>query len=70
MTRRMVQRGAFLLMAAALVLGAAWFESGRLVALSEHAVASPHRHYICWQPGALERWECAAFADWLTDALR
>lgn len=51
-------------------LGAAWFESGRLVALSEQAVASPHRHTICWQPGTLERWECAAFADWLGQSLR
>jgi LysR family transcriptional regulator, glycine cleavage system transcriptional activator len=51
-------------------MGAAWFESGRLVALSEHAVRSPHRHTLCWQPGALERWECAAFADWLVQALR
>ncbi len=50
-------------------MGAAWFESGRLVALSEHAVRSPHRHTLCWQPGALERWECAAFADWLVQAL-
>ena len=51
-------------------LGAEWFESGRLVALSDQAVVSPHRHYICWQPGTLERWECAAFADWLGQSLR
>ena len=52
-----------------LQLGAAWLESGRLVRLSPRTVTSPLRHYICWQPGALERWECAAFADWLTQAL-
>lgn len=52
-----------------LKLGAAWFESGRLVALSNRIVPSPHKHYLCWQPGTLERWECAAFADWLTQAL-
>ena len=51
-------------------MGAAWFESGRLVPLSDRAVPSPHRHTICWQPGALERWECAAFADWLVQSLR
>ncbi|KQX84357.1 LysR substrate-binding domain-containing protein [Variovorax sp. Root473] len=50
-------------------LGAAWFESGRLVALSERPVPSPHRHYICWQPGTLERWECAAFVDWIVQML-
>ncbi|MCA0242897.1 MAG: LysR family transcriptional regulator [Proteobacteria bacterium] len=46
-------------------LGAAWLDSGRLVPLSEHSVASPHNYYLCHAPGALERWECAAFADWL-----
>ncbi len=48
-----------------LKLGAAWLDSGRLVRLTPRSVPSPFRHYICWQPGALERWECAAFADWL-----
>lgn len=52
-----------------LKMGAAWLESGRLVRLSPRSVASPHRHYVCWQPGALERWECAAFADWMAQAL-
>lgn len=52
-----------------LKLGAAWLESGRLVRLSPRSVLSPLRHYVCWQPGALERWECAAFADWLTQAM-
>ncbi len=52
-----------------LKLGAAWFDSGRLVRLSARSVPSPHHHYIGWKPGALERWECAAFVDWLTEAL-
>jgi DNA-binding transcriptional LysR family regulator len=47
----------------------AWLQSGRLVRLSTHAVPSPHRHYICWKKGALDRWECAAFADWLERSL-
>lgn len=50
-------------------MGASWLESGRLVRLSARTVPSPHRHYICWQPAALERWECAAFVDWLQQAL-
>lgn len=50
-------------------LGAAWFDSGRLLPLSSRPVVSPLAHYICWRPGALERWECAAFADWLQAAL-
>ncbi|MEJ8825402.1 LysR substrate-binding domain-containing protein [Variovorax humicola] len=53
-----------------LKLGAAWLESGRLVPLSDQPVPSPHRHYICWQPGALERWQCAAFVDWMVRTLR
>ena len=51
-------------------LGAAWLESGRLVRLSRDAVASPFSHYLCWKPGALERWECAAFVEWLRESLR
>ncbi|MEX8518704.1 MAG: LysR substrate-binding domain-containing protein [Leptothrix sp. (in: b-proteobacteria)] len=53
-----------------LKLGAAWLESGRLVRLSEQAAPSPYHHYICWKPGALERWECAAFVEWLRESLR
>jgi LysR family transcriptional regulator, glycine cleavage system transcriptional activator len=53
-----------------LKLGAMWLESGRLVRLSAHAAPSPHRHFICWQPGALDRWECAAFVDWLQGSLK
>ena len=52
-----------------LKLGAVWFDTGRLVRLSPRAVPSPHRHYICWQKGNLERWECAAFVDWLMQVL-
>jgi DNA-binding transcriptional LysR family regulator len=51
-------------------LGAAWLESGRLVPLSARTgVVSPHHHHLCWRPGALERWECAAFVDWLRQSL-
>ena len=50
-------------------LGAAWIENGRLVRLSRRAVAASYHHYICWKPGTLERWECAAFVDWLKHAL-
>ena len=50
-------------------LGLAWLDSGRLIRLSPRAVPSPHHHYVCWKPGALERWECAAFVDWLKLAL-
>jgi len=46
-------------------MAAAWFDSGRLVRLSSRTAPSPHANYICWRPGALERWECAAFVDWL-----
>ncbi len=52
-----------------LKMGAPWLESGRLVRLSARSIPSPHRHYICWQAGAMDRWECAAFADWLQQAL-
>ncbi len=52
-----------------LKMGAAWLESGRLVRLATSSVPSAHRHYICWQPGALDRWECAAFADWLQQSM-
>ncbi len=52
-----------------LTLGAAWLASGRLVRLSERSVPSPHHHFLCWKPGTLARWECAAFVDWLRTAL-
>ena len=46
-------------------LGWAWLDSGRLVRLSHESVRSPHGYFLCWKPGTLERWECAAFVDWL-----
>jgi DNA-binding transcriptional LysR family regulator len=52
-----------------LQLGTAWLDSGRLVRLSPRAVASPHHYFLCWKRGTLERWECAAFVDWLRGAL-
>ena len=53
-----------------LKLGQAWLDSGRLVRLSRRSVRSPHDYFLCWKPGTLERWECAAFVDWLRQALR
>jgi len=50
-------------------LGAAWLTSGRLVRLSPRSVPSPHHHFLCWKPGMQQRWECAAFIDWLTRSL-
>ena len=52
-----------------LKLAAPWLESGQLVRLFDRAVPSPHAHYLCWRTGAMERWECATFADWLKSAL-
>ena len=48
-----------------LKLGAPWLDNGSLVRLFEHNVASPHAHYLCWRTGMMDRWECAAFAEWL-----
>lgn len=48
-----------------LKLGAPWLEHGSLVRLYERDVPSPHAHYLCWRTGMMDRWECAAFADWL-----
>ena len=53
-----------------LKLASAWLDSGRLVRLSPRSVASPFHHFLCWKPGTLERWECAAFVDWLSGALQ
>lgn len=52
-----------------LKLGQPWLDSGLLVRLSSQAVPSPHAHYLCWRTGVLDRWECAAFADWLRQSL-
>lgn len=52
-----------------LKLADTWLDSGRLVRLSPRAVPSPFHHHLCWKPGTLQRWECAAFVDWLSHAL-
>ena len=48
-----------------LKLGAPWLDNGSLVRLDERNVPSPHAHYLCWRTGMMDRWECAAFAEWL-----
>ncbi len=48
-----------------LKLGAPWLENGTLVRLLPILAPSPHAHYLCWRTGVMERWECAAFAEWL-----
>jgi DNA-binding transcriptional LysR family regulator len=52
-----------------LKLAAPWIENGQLVRLFDHNVSSAYAHYLCWQTGTMERWECATFADWLKKAL-
>ena len=52
-----------------LELARAWLANGRLVRLSEESVPSPQSYFLCWKPGALNRWECAGFLDWLVKAL-
>jgi DNA-binding transcriptional LysR family regulator len=52
-----------------LKLGLTWLDSGRLVRLSPRSVRSPYHHHLCWREGVMERWECAAFADWLQASL-
>jgi DNA-binding transcriptional LysR family regulator len=52
-----------------LKLGAPWLEHGTLVRLFPTDAHSPHAHYLCWRAGAMERWECAAFAQWLKATL-
>lgn len=51
-----------------LQLGAPWLDSGQLQRISARNVPSPHGHYLCWRTGAMDRWECAAFAQWLQRA--
>ncbi|NDZ12754.1 LysR family transcriptional regulator [Variovorax sp. WS11] len=51
-------------------LGQAWLDSGRLVRLSRKRVRSPNDYFLCWKPGTLDRWECAAFIEWLRRSLR
>jgi len=50
-------------------LAAPWLASGTLVPLFPRRVPSPHAHYLCWRTGVMDRWECAAFADWIRHAL-
>ena len=55
-------------------LGAPWIENGSLVPLGDsdcytRGVPSPHAHYLCWRAGTMDRWECAAFAEWLKRAV-
>ena len=51
-------------------LGLPWLDNGALVRLGtspvfSEGVPSPHAHYLCWRTGMMDRWECAAFAEWL-----
>ena len=50
-------------------LGAPWMDNGTLVRLFDMDVPSPHAHYLCWQTGTMDRWECAAFLEWLQKAM-
>ena len=57
-----------------LKLGAPWLDNGSLIRLGNSSafttnVPSPHAHYLCWRTGVMDRWECAAFADWLRKSL-
>ncbi len=57
-----------------LKLGAPWLENGSLVRLGTSPafttnVPSPHAHYLCWRTGIMDRWEVAAFAEWLKKAV-
>jgi len=52
-----------------LKLGRPWLEAGSLVRLYDRNVTSPHAHYLCWRTGSMDRWECAAFAEWLRKAI-
>ena len=54
---------------ARLKLAAPWLEQGTLVRLFDIDAPSPHAHYLCWHTGTMDRWECAAFADWLRRAM-
>ncbi len=51
-----------------LKLGAPWLDDGSLIRLFPDTVPSPHAHYLCWRTGMMDRWECAAFAEWLKQA--
>jgi DNA-binding transcriptional LysR family regulator len=52
-----------------LKLGQPWLDNGALERISDRNVPSPHAHYLCWRTGAMDRWEVAAFAEWLRKSL-
>ena len=52
-----------------LKLGAPWLDNGSLERLFSQNVPSPHAHLLCWRTGTMDRWECAAFAEWLRKSL-
>ena len=52
-----------------LKLGAPWLDNGTLVRLFDQNVPSPHAHYLCWRTGSMDRWECAAFVEWLRKSI-
>ena len=52
-----------------LKLGTLWLDNGSLIRLFPQTVPSPHAHYLCWRTGAMDRWECNAFAQWLRQAV-
>ncbi len=57
-----------------LKLAGPWLDNGSLVRLGHHdafarSVPSPHAHYLCWRTGAMDRWECSSFAEWLKNSL-
>jgi DNA-binding transcriptional LysR family regulator len=51
-----------------LKLGAPWLDNGSLIRLFAGTVPSPHAHHLCWRTGAMDRWECHAFGQWLRQA--
>ena len=52
-----------------LKLGLPWIENGTLVRLFDMDTPSPHAHYLCWRTGAMDRWECVAFTEWLRQTM-
>jgi LysR family glycine cleavage system transcriptional activator len=46
-------------------LGAPWQNNGALSRLYDHDIASPYAYYLCWRANMMNRWECAAFSNWL-----
>ena len=52
-----------------LKLGAPWLDDGSLIRLFPQTVPSPHAHYLCWRTGTMDRWECAAFVEWIKQSV-